>query len=172
MNTPHASPTIAARPVRRAVRGTTMLELLVIVGIIGLMAGMLTVTSTQNETIALDQAAVLLQDACTRAQGLARSGRAPVGVVFDVQGNRFAIVTEDGTPARDPLTRTDAIVNLSGPNKAERVTLEEADFGAAGAAALFDAQGVPITGGSLRISRGGRTRTLSLDAATGELIES
>jgi len=149
-----------------------MLELLVIVGIMGLMVGMMTVTSTQNETIALDQAALKLQDACTRAQGLARSGRAPVGVVFDLEGNRFAIVTEDGTPARDPLTRTDAIVNLSAPNKAERVTLTAADFGAAGTSALFDAQGVPVTGGTLTISRGGQTRTLTLNAATGELTES
>ena len=44
-----------------------------------------------------------------------------------------------------------------------------ADFGTAGTAALFDSQGVPVTGGQLTLASRGRTRTLLLDAATGAI---
>jgi len=159
------------RRVRR-VRGTTLFELLVVLVIMGIMVGMMAVSADQNGTIALDQATVVVQDTCARAQALARSGRAPVGVVFDVAGNRLAIVREDGTLTKDPLTHADAVVNFKAPNMPSHVALKTAAFGAAGVAAIFDAQGVPLLGGTVTMQRKGLTRTLTLNAATGELTGS
>ena len=158
---PHAQP--------RGTRGFSLLELLVVVAILGLLAGMTQMSSVQTDEIALDSATLLVQDACARAQTLARSARSPCGVVFDVNGERFAIVDEDGAAATDPLTRGDAIVDLHRPDLPGHIELEAADFGAAGACALYDAQGAPLAGGTLVLRCNDVTRTLTLDPVTGLL---
>jgi prepilin-type N-terminal cleavage/methylation domain-containing protein len=158
-----------ARPRRRARSGHTLIELLAVTAIMSIMAGLGTMASGQDGTLALDQAEIVVRDACSRAQMLARSSRTPHGVVFDVEGNRFAIVAEDGTAARDPLTRGDAITHFSRPSGPRLVTLDAVDFGDAGACALFDAQGVPLAGGIIALRRDELSRTLTLDAATGAI---
>jgi hypothetical protein len=47
------------------------------------------------------------------------------------------------------------------------VNVLSADFGRCGAAAAFDASGRPVEGGTVVICRGGTTRTLRFDGASG-----
>ncbi len=154
----------------RGARGFTLLELLVVAAILSIVAGLARLATGQDDELALEQTSLVLQDTCARAQALARCARKPHGVVFDVEGDRYAIVDEEGTPARDPLTHGDAIASLAQVNQPKGVHFDDADFGAAGTSILYDGDGLPLAGGTLTLRRGSATRTLTLDLATGELL--
>lgn len=158
-------------PRRPAAGGFTLLELLVVVVVLSIMAGVVAMSSADRGGQAVELGAVQVTDALQRAATLARSQRRPHGVAFDVAADRFAIVDEDGVPAVDPLTRKEYIVSFHRPNQPP-VDLQSASFGTAGSAALFDAQGVPLTGGQVRLQSGSATLTLTLDAATGRVTSS
>lgn len=160
----------AHRPPRGS-PGFTLLELLVVVVVLIFMAGIGSLAAGDQGGQAVQLGAVQVTDALERAATLARSQRRPHGVAFDVANDRFAIVDEDGAPAVDPLTRKGYIVAFDRPNQPP-VDLVSAAFGTAGSAALFDAQGVPLTGGQVRLQSGATTLTLTLDAATGRVISS
>lgn len=154
---------------KRSSAGFTLVELLVVVFIMALIAGVAVASSGNGAEIALEMAEIQVRDALGRAQALARSNRAPYGVVFDVETDRFAIVDEHGVLAVDPLTRGDYIIDFVKPNQPKLVDIDSADFGAAGNAAIFDGQGVPLAGGTVTLKLRNSVRTLSLDAATGQV---
>jgi hypothetical protein len=141
--------------------------MLMVIFLVALLAGVASVSVGDGVEHQLEMADVQVRDALAWAQTLARSSRTPVGVVFDPAGERFAVVDQDGAQLPDPLTRRGYEIAFLRPNQPRRVDLAGADFGACGQAAVFDAQGVPLTGGTVTLQAGGRTRVLTVDAATG-----
>jgi prepilin-type N-terminal cleavage/methylation domain-containing protein len=147
--------------------GFTLIELLMVIFLVALLAGVAAVSLGYGNEDHLAMADVQVRDAIAWAQTLARSNRMPVGVVFDPGGERFAVVDQNGAQVSDPLTRRGYEVAFPRPNQPRRVDLHAADFGSCGAAVIFDAQGIPLTGGTVILQAGGRTRTLTVDGATG-----
>jgi type II secretion system protein H len=161
--------TAGTRPTRHARRGFTLIELLVVIVILSIVAGMAAMAPADRGAQDLDLAAIQVNDAMERARALSRSQRMAHGVVFDLANDRFAVVAEDGTAATDPLTKRAYEVDFDRPNQ-PHVDITGASFGGAGAAALFDPQGVPLAGGTVTLTAGSHNRTLTLDPATGRLL--
>ncbi len=154
----------------RREHGFTLLELTIVVMVLALMAAVAVTAAGSQDEQQLELSEIHMRDALDRARALARSQRSPHAVVFDESGNRFALVDESGGIVTDPLTRRPDVVDFTLPGAPQRIEVVSADFGTAGTAAIFDAQGVPLTGGTLVLRRGGVTHTLSFEAATGQLI--
>ena len=148
-------------------RGFTLIELLVGVVILGVLASVASSVAPDRSAQALSLAELTLGDALDTARASAITTRVPHGVSFDPTGERFAVLARDGVPVEHPLHHGPYVVDLSGPGHPPGLDLLLADFGVTGFAAVFDGQGLPMSGGSVTVSHGGQTRTLLLDAATG-----
>jgi len=162
------SPRQLASP-RRAQRGFTLVELLITVVVLGIMAGVATMSAADGTAQRLELAVMQVQDTVERARALAISNRMAHGVVFDVNNDRLTIIDADGNMAVDPLTRAPYLVEFSSPGQPKGIDIKAAAFGDAESTALFDAQGVPVEGGAVLLESGPRKQTLTLDAATGRI---
>ncbi len=149
--------------------GFTLIELLVVVVILSIVAGITSMAAAEGGEQHLDLAEVQLRDAMTRAEALARSSRSPHAVVFDVAGNRFAVVDEDGNAVVDPLTKRGYVVDFVRPGQPTLVRIAAVNFSDAGNAAIYDAQGVPLTNGAINLQAGNSACVLLWDGATGDL---
>ncbi len=156
-------------PPRRAEAGLTLVEILVVVLIMGFLSGITGLISGRSGAQALDLAEVSVRDAMTHACAVARSARSPCGVVFDLEHDRFTIVDITGTQVPDPLTKQPYVVSFSKPGEPHGIAIDAADFGSTGIALVFDAQGVPLAGGTVTLLCDGLRRSISCNGATGEL---
>ncbi len=176
MTSPRPTARTAAPPAPRGrgqPRGYTLVELLVVVLVVAVMVGIAGIpVSADGPAVALDLAEVQLQDAFEVAQTLAYSMETAHGVVFDVVGNRFAVVAVDGTAVTDPLTHGAYEVDFDEIVQPAGLEVVAADFGSTGAAAVFDGAGVPVAAGSVTLRKGGVSRQYVLDAATGRIAGS
>jgi prepilin-type N-terminal cleavage/methylation domain-containing protein len=151
-------------------RGVTLVELLVVVAILGILAAVAAFPSSVDSAHAdLDLAEVQVRDAFDTAQTIAYSLGVPCGVVFDPAHERFAVVTQDGEAVEDPLTHGPYEIDFRHIEQPRGVGISSASFGSTGLAGILDGQGVPVTGGSIVLTKGDVTRTLLLDPATGKL---
>ncbi|HEX5010505.1 MAG TPA: prepilin-type N-terminal cleavage/methylation domain-containing protein [Planctomycetota bacterium] len=156
----------------RSHSGFTLIELLVVLAIMAIMAVVAMPAAGASYDQRLDLVEMQITDAIGRAQALARSTQLPFGVVFDASGERFAVVDSTGAAVTDPLTRSSYIVGFDRPDQPKGIDVFSAAFGANGAAAIFDGQGLPVSGGTVVVRCHGSTRTLTLDQATGQLASS
>lgn len=157
------------RTPRASSRGFTLIELLVVVVLLALVASMATVASTDDDTLALDMAAMQITDAVERAHALALSTRTAHAVTFDVTNDRFAVVDEFGALLDHPVSKKPWLVDFVSPEQPQRIDLVSASFGDAGEAIMFDAAGEGVESGTLELGRGDVTVTLSFNAATGRI---
>ena len=150
--------------------GHTILELLVVVIVLMIIAGIVIPSSSVGAERKLDTLQVALQDAINEAQALSYHQGATFGVRFDVPGQFIAVVDETGMPTEDPFTHGDYLIHLNAPNIPSNVNIDYADFGGRPLAA-FSEKGVLLTGGELHIRAGDTPRWLVMDTATNTLME-
>ena len=148
-------------------RGMTRHELLLGVGSLTMLLWVAGIPGATGEQRLVEMAEARVRASVELAATLARSTRSPHGVVFDQENHRLGVVDATGELAHDPLTKRKTLLDLGRGRLAKDVLILEAHFGRGGNVLVFDGQGVPLSGGHLRLAVGETERTLVVDAATG-----
>jgi hypothetical protein len=101
------------------------------------------------------------------AQELAMDTHGSYRISFDVGADRYTVYSKNSTtvPTRDPFTGQDFIVVLN-QDLFQGVGLQSATFGG-GSFFVYDSKGAPSSGGTIVLSSGGKTRTVSVVGGTG-----
>jgi len=152
---------------KRPLRGATRTDLLLGMGVLGLLLSVAGVPGSEGEKRVLEIAESRIRTAIDLASGLARSTQRPHGVAFDLATERLAVIDSEGRLAHDPLTGHESLVELGQGNLESAVDVTEAAFGRGGRVAIFDAHGLPLAGGRVRLVSGQEERVLTLDPTTG-----
>src|SRR5262245_9218422 len=153
--------------------GHTLLEMLVVVLILGILAGIAIPAASVGDDRKLDTLQLAIQDAIDHAQSLSFHQGVAYGVRFNVNGQWFAVVNENGVPVEDPLSHGDYLLRLTNPSPdmPNGCHLDYAMFGPRPLAA-FDEKGVLIRGGEVRITAGDTQRIMTCNTATATLAAS
>lgn len=150
---------------RRHPAGHTVLELLVVIIVLAVIAGIVIPSASVGDERKLDTLQLAIQDALDHTQSLAYHQGAPFGVRFSVDGQWFAAVDENGVPVDDPLSHGDYVIRLVGPDQPSDIHIDSAGFGGR-PLATFDGKGVLLTGGEVHLRAGNTQRWLSCNTAT------
>jgi hypothetical protein len=150
--------------------GHTIVELLVVVAILILLAGIVLPSSGVGDQRKLDTLQLEIQDALDHAQSLSYHTGSTHGVRFNSNSQWFGVVNELGLLIDDPLSHGDYIVRLKEPGQPKDVHIDYAMFGARPLAA-FDAKGVLTTSGEIHLRAGETERWLTCNTATATLTE-
>ena len=148
--------------------GHTIVELLVVVAVLVILAGIVLPSSSLGEDRKLDTLQLSIQDAIDHAQSLSYHEGVPYGVRFSVKGQWFGVANEVGVPVDDPLTHGDYVMRLKSPDMPSNCTLDYALFGVRPLIA-FDSKGILVQPGEVHLRCGSTERWLSCDAATNKL---
>ncbi len=140
---------------------------LLAVFVLSLLVGTSGVVSLGTHGPAFQHSGETIREALEAARALALETGRLHGVVFEVGGDRAAVVDQDGSLVSNPLTPSGYALDGTDADPHQRVTIEAADFGTTRHAAIFDADGVPLAGGSVVLRHGDTVAELHVDAATG-----
>lgn len=134
----------------------SLAEIVMVLAISGLMAAVaIPRLGSATARYQLDYAAKRVASDLERARTNARMASAAQTVTFNLTTNQY-VVTGPGTSG--------TTVNMAADPY--RVKIASTSFGSP-AVATFDAYGLPAAGGTIVLSAGGRTRTVTLNAASG-----
>lgn len=172
-------------------RGYTLLELVVVVGIISVLAAVALPSMRPADGERLDQAAAWIADTVRFARAEAMRTGVPVYLEIDRNTERLLVAAADlsgptaipGQTLRDPMTKQplDLILSDATPTAGVDITAEPFDYpsGGAQASVVFDAQGLPFRKsadsvqrmilGEISLARGGQERTVRVAATTGRV---
>ena len=150
--------------------GFTLAELLVVVVIIGLTAGMvIPYVSSASESAAIAGARMLVCD-LQYAQNTAITTQSPVTVQF-VAGMDYYVLSNASGTLIHPMKKTAYVVNFSAERGFEGLDIVSADFGGA-TAVVFDELGSPDNAGSIVLQGGSQEYVINVAAATGKVTVS
>lgn len=147
--------------------GFSLIELLVLLLIIAILAFTLIPRIKTATGFRLPLAAEKVARDLRYARQKAMDTRVPYGLDFAAPDNYWVFRSYSATFAVDPLTRGNYDVWLDTGDFAG-VTISSATFGAFDSV-RFDPSGTPSSGGSVVLTAGGSTRTVSLEAGTGKV---
>ena len=159
---------------RSVASGFTLAEIIVVVIILGIAAGIVTpyVVST-SETALLSAARTLACD-LQYAQSVAITSQVKVKVSFNAGADSYTLAKIEGTESTTlihPINKSDYVVDFSTQLGFEGVALSTAAFGAGPAAEVtFDEMGSPDNGGTVTLTAGGSTYTVNVSEATGTIV--
>ena len=146
---------------RRHSKGLSLIEIVVVVTILAIVAA---VGGTRYlDSLALHRArgtARRIAADLETARHAARSRSVPVSISFDAVGNRYTIV---GIANPDHPSGVNSVELADGPLQSD---LTAAAFGG-DATIIFNAFGMPDSGGTLTVQSGGTAQTVTVIAGTG-----
>lgn len=147
-------------------KGFSLIELIIIILIIAVLAVTLVPRLKESTEFRLPITARKVTQDIRYARQKGMDTRVTYGVYFSAAPNIYWVYRSvSGTRAEDPLTRQDYDVNLNA-DEYTGVTISSVDFGGYDSVE-FDAFGTPSSGGTVVLSDGSNTRTISVEAATG-----
>jgi type II secretory pathway pseudopilin PulG len=163
---------------KRAARGFTLVELVLIISILGLLVVIAVPDRSAVDEVSLRSAARRLASDIRYAQGQSIARRIRHGVRFELEEKRYEVVaTGRGEPIEDPGARGHAlVVSFKDPSAAHGVTLVSASFDGAPEVS-FDYFGVPsnVAGREIRrpglvvLACGGMTSSVEIAPGTGKV---
>jgi len=143
-------------------RGFSLLELVLVMGIMGVVAGMAAprfTNATMRYRVALTARRIAADLGLARSWAKARSNSQVVA--FDPAGSGYRMA------GVRPLGRQSPDYEVSFAGGPHQVTLVSVDFGG-DPNVVFDAYGAPDSGGTVVIQANGTQKTITLDAYTGK----
>jgi hypothetical protein len=140
-----------------------------VIVVLGLLVGIAGIPAVDSGEQGLQQGELYVRDAIHTARARAMATRQTHGVAFDLSQNRFIVLAGDGTAVSDPFTHKDYLIEFDRPDMPSNLALSAVDFGTTGPAAIFDAQGDPVSGGTVTLACQQSSLVLELDGATGWL---
>jgi len=163
---------------RRAARGFTLVELVIVITILGLLVVVAVPNRSATDEVSLRAASRRLASDLRYAQGQSIARRIRHGVRFEIAEKRYEVVTTGrGEPIEDPGARGHAlVVSFKEPSAAHGVTLVSASFDGSPEVS-FDYFGVPsnLAGREIRrtglvvLACGGMTSTVEIAPGTGKV---
>ena len=155
----------AVRAVAR-VRGFSLLELAIALALITIAAIVAIPSFYARPGVTLDSAAILLAKDLRHAQNLAAQRGIEVVLEFSPDGTGYRVIDAEGRAVQNPLGAGALIRDYARDGVFEGVRIESVQLGAR-ASASYDARGLSLQGGSIRLGDRGARRTLSLQAGSG-----
>ena len=148
----------------------TIIEIIVVIVIIAIAAAIIVPYAIETTTSQARSAARMIMSDLTYAQNEAIVTQTPITVTFDISSNSYTISNESG-PLIHPITKKAYVVDLDMISGFENVVISSASFGGS-AAVTFDAIGAPSNGGTVVVSAGQHSYTITVAPVTGKITVS
>ncbi len=188
-----ASRMIAKNNIRAKRRGFTLVELLLVVGILGVIAVAFVAGNSSSQSAKLDYASRELTDIFRLVRSEAMRTGIPHGVRVNLGNNRIRAyrVTPGSSPTnrtfdiRHPLSKQLLEITLGVTSGTEGTSLQSRTFSYSGLPNQdkldFDATGIPyfeqatirypLTSATITVAAGNDTRTIAINPVTGRITE-
>ncbi len=147
-------------------RGFTLIELIAVVVIIAIAAMLAIPMFSSAASTQVRVAADMIAADIEYAKSMAISRQETYKVIFDESAESYSIEDEDGVISH-PVTHGDYVVNFKADSRVDKVNIVDADFGSSGERVSFTYLGSPDNGGSITLSVGTRTVTITVETMTG-----
>ncbi|MBM3316417.1 MAG: prepilin-type N-terminal cleavage/methylation domain-containing protein [Candidatus Eisenbacteria bacterium] len=148
--------------------GVTLVELLVALAVIAVLSGAaVSLLAGGQARSAAEEAARRLAADVAFAQTDALARRSARTLVFDERRESYTL-EQQGTPLVHPVSRQPFVVELASAARAARVDLSRPDFGG-DTCLVFDAEGVPASGGSVWLAAGAHRFAVTVAEVTGRV---
>ena len=157
----------------RALRGFTLVEILVVVVILGLAGAIVVPSLTQPTAFSIQAAGRTVISDILIAQNDAVATQLPRSVVFDGSLNRYRLLDDQGTTLqmawRSGGTVSNYVVDFNNDTRFNGVRLEVGATGVETFTLTFNALGAPNAGGTLDLVSGNSRYRITIAPFTGRV---
>ncbi len=147
-------------------RGFTLIELMAVIVIIAIAAMLAIPMFGSSASTQIRAAADMVAADLEYAKSMAISRQKTYTVIFDESAESYSITTGDGEVISHPVTHKDYVVNFKADGRVDKVNIVDADFSSFDQVS-FTYLGSPDNGGSVTLSAGTKTMTITVEAVTG-----
>ncbi|MBS3821169.1 MAG: prepilin-type N-terminal cleavage/methylation domain-containing protein [Planctomycetes bacterium] len=125
-------------------RAFTLVEIIIVVIILGIVSGIVIISTMPTETTSAVAAADIIARDLELARQEANGRQEALVVEFSVSSNSYSIKDTDGNVISHPVKQTTASININDEVTTGTITLVSADFGDSGQSIYFSALGEPV----------------------------
>ena len=151
-------------------KGFTLLELLVVVVIIAIAAGIVVPYAVSTSDLSVISAARMIACDLQYAQNAAITSQKPTTVTFDISGESYTLSNTSGVLIH-PMNKSGYVINFSSQQGFGKLDIVSANFSAA-SSVTFDEMGSPDNAGTITLQAGPHVYYVSVAVATGKVTVS